>query len=128
MDAHPSRYSATVRVQQHRQEIIQDCLLWLRNCSSSSTDQPGLNPPELYFTEMELAKASLLRYITLYLQPNFSNLNGQAVINVKGPVCIIYAAYLFKSQWTGCNECKRSSVHYCCNQSSIVVTCLDIIE
>lgn len=24
MDAHPSRYSATVRVQQHRQEIIQD--------------------------------------------------------------------------------------------------------
>ena len=24
MDAHPSRYSATVRVQQHRQEIIQE--------------------------------------------------------------------------------------------------------
>lgn len=24
MDAHPSRYSATVRVQQHRQEIIDD--------------------------------------------------------------------------------------------------------
>ena len=24
MDAHPSRYSATVRVQQHRQEIIAD--------------------------------------------------------------------------------------------------------
>ncbi len=24
MDAHPSRYSATVRVQQHRQEIIHD--------------------------------------------------------------------------------------------------------
>lgn len=24
MDAHPSRYAATVRVQQHRQEIIQD--------------------------------------------------------------------------------------------------------
>lgn len=24
MDAHPSRYSATVRIQPHRQEIIQD--------------------------------------------------------------------------------------------------------
>lgn len=24
MDAHPSRYAATVRVQQHRQEIIQE--------------------------------------------------------------------------------------------------------
>lgn len=30
MDAHPSRYCATVRVQQHRQEIIQDLATMVR--------------------------------------------------------------------------------------------------
>lgn len=30
MDAHPSRYCATVRVQQHRQDIIQDLATMVR--------------------------------------------------------------------------------------------------
>ena len=30
MDAHPSRYSATVRVQQHRQEIIFDLAIMVK--------------------------------------------------------------------------------------------------
>lgn len=30
MDAHPSRYSATVRIQQHRQEVIQDLSLMVK--------------------------------------------------------------------------------------------------
>ena len=31
MDAHPSRYSATVRVQQHREEIIKDLAVMVRD-------------------------------------------------------------------------------------------------
>ena len=31
MDAHPSRYSATVRVQQHRDEIIRDLAVMVRD-------------------------------------------------------------------------------------------------
>lgn len=31
MDAHPSRYAATVRVQHHRQEIIQVCILSIKH-------------------------------------------------------------------------------------------------
>lgn len=31
MDAHPSRYSATVRVQQHRDEIIRDLAVMIRD-------------------------------------------------------------------------------------------------
>ena len=30
MDAHPSRYAATVRVQQHRQEVIQELSAMVR--------------------------------------------------------------------------------------------------
>ena len=31
MDAHPSRYSATVRVQQHRDDIIRDLAVMIRD-------------------------------------------------------------------------------------------------
>lgn len=35
MDAHPSRYAATVRVQQHRQEIIQELSSMVSNISEA---------------------------------------------------------------------------------------------
>jgi len=37
MDAHPSRYAATVRVQQHRQEIIQELSSMVRLVNTFAT-------------------------------------------------------------------------------------------
>lgn len=86
MDAHPSRYAATVRVQQHRQEIIQelssmvryvanlkffhyDCIIKLNNlisgnCLSCFTKVlEVINLIELYYTVMEYPKDSFLMYV-----------------------------------------------------------------
>jgi hypothetical protein len=49
MDAHPSRYAATVRVQQHRQEIIQELSSMVRlvcninELNSVTNSQTGFN-------------------------------------------------------------------------------------
>lgn len=49
MDAHPSRYSATVRVQQHRQEIIQELSVMVRELLVQFYKSTGFKPIRIIF-------------------------------------------------------------------------------
>lgn len=49
MDAHPSRYSSTVRVQKHRQEIIEDLANMVKNLLISFYIATGFKPTRIIF-------------------------------------------------------------------------------
>jgi len=49
MDAHPSRYSSTVRVQRHRQEIIEDLATMVKNLLISFYRATGYKPTRIIF-------------------------------------------------------------------------------
>jgi len=49
MDAHPSRYSATVRVQQHRQEIIFDLSNMVKELLIQFYRSTGFKPTRIIF-------------------------------------------------------------------------------
>lgn len=49
MDAHPNRYCATVRVQQHRQEIIQDLAAMVRELLIQFYKSTRFKPTRIIF-------------------------------------------------------------------------------
>lgn len=49
MDAHPNRYCATVRVQQHRQEIIQDLATMVRELLIQFYKSTRFKPTRIIF-------------------------------------------------------------------------------
>lgn len=51
MDAHPSRYAATVRVQQHRQEIIQELSSMVRYVTDRQENIQELSSMVRYVTD-----------------------------------------------------------------------------
>ena len=63
MDAHPSRYSATVRVQQHRQEIIQELCSMVKDLLIQFYHSTQFKPARIIFyrdgvSEGQFAQAS----------------------------------------------------------------------
>jgi len=49
MDAHPSRYSSTVRVQKHRQEIIEDLATMVKDLLIAFYRSTGFKPARVIF-------------------------------------------------------------------------------
>lgn len=65
MDAHPNRYCATVRVQQHRQEIIQDLAAMVRELLIQFYKSTRFKPTRIIFyrdgvSEGQFQQVSLL--------------------------------------------------------------------
>lgn len=65
MDAHPSRYSATVRVQTHRQEIIQDLSAMVKELLISFYRSTRFKPTRIIFyrdgvSEGQFSQVSML--------------------------------------------------------------------
>ena len=71
MDAHPSRYCATVRVQQHRQDIIQDLAAMVRELLIQFYKSTRFKPTRIIYyrdgiSEGQFNQVSLLT-LTRYL-------------------------------------------------------------
>lgn len=67
MDAHPSRYAATVRVQQHRQEIIQELSSMVRYATSTYQYCAGDFQHKCKYLQ-ELVIFFLARYISIFIE------------------------------------------------------------
>lgn len=73
MDAHPSRYSATVRVQSHRQEIISELASMVREMLIQFYQSTRFKPHRIIFyrdgvSEGQFQQVQLYIYCVLYMQ------------------------------------------------------------
>lgn len=81
MDAHPSRYCATVRVQQHRQEIIQDLATMVRELLIQFYKSTRFKPTRIIYYRDGISEGqfnqvflSVMKLFTLLLAVTFFSL------------------------------------------------------
>ena len=70
MDAHPSRYSATVRVQSHRQEIIQDLASMVKSLLLQFYVSTGFKPVRIIYYRDGVSEGQFSNVSFTYFVPN----------------------------------------------------------
>lgn len=74
MDAHPNRYCATVRVQQHRQEIIQDLAAMVRELLIQFYKSTRFKPTRIIFYRDGVSEGQFQQVVRLFsLYPSLSS-------------------------------------------------------
>lgn len=68
MDAHPNRYCATVRVQQHRQEIIQDLAAMVRELLIQFYKSTRFKPTRIIFYRDGVSEGQFQQVIFVFLK------------------------------------------------------------
>lgn len=77
MDAHPNRYCATVRVQQHRQEIIQDLAAMVRELLIQFYKSTRFKPTRIIFYRDGVSEGQF-QQVGAPACPGFACLSGRA--------------------------------------------------
>lgn len=83
MDAHPSRYAATVRVQMHRQEIIAELSSMVKELLIQFYKSTHFKPMRIIFYRDGVSEGQFLTvsniylYKTLIINPNLSNIQNR---------------------------------------------------
>lgn len=74
MDAHPSRYCATVRVQQHRQDIIQDLATMVRELLIQFYKSTRFKPTRIIYYRDGISEGQfnqVILHISVMMQKNY---------------------------------------------------------
>ena len=66
-DAHPSRYSATVRVQQHRQEIINDLWTMVKELLVQFYKSTRFKPTRIIFYRDGVSEGQFAQVVSIFL-------------------------------------------------------------
>ena len=83
MDAHPSRYSATVRVQQHRQEIIQELSSMVKELLIQFYKSTRFKPTRIIFYRDGVSEGQFNSVSGLVVVSSFSASGSMCVIPCK---------------------------------------------